>query len=150
MPGDRARAHVGPIGSPVGAPARRSRWWSYLLLARVSNLPTVWTNVLAGIVVSGVPVSVTPYLQLSLAVSLFYVGGMVLNDVFDRHVDASTQPTRPLPSGSVGWREASVVGGLLLAAGLVVVALLNPGALWWGVALAAVCGMAQGHASRAQ
>lgn len=137
MPGDRARAHVGPVDLPVGAPPRRSRWWSYLLLARVSNLPTVWTNVLAGIVVSGVPVSIAPYLQLCLAVSLLYVGGMVLNDVFDRHVDARTQPTRPLPSGRVGWREASLAGSVLLAAGVLVVALLNPAALWWGVALAA-------------
>jgi hypothetical protein len=27
---------------------RRPRWRAYLLLSRVSNLPTVWTNVLAG------------------------------------------------------------------------------------------------------
>ena len=32
---------------------RRSRPYAYLLLARFSNLPTVWTNVLAGTIASG-------------------------------------------------------------------------------------------------
>jgi hypothetical protein len=33
--------------------ARRPRWRSYLLLARVSNVPTVWSNVLAGMSAAG-------------------------------------------------------------------------------------------------
>ena len=33
------------------------RWPVALRLGRVSNLPTVWTNVLAGVVLSGAPLS---------------------------------------------------------------------------------------------
>ena len=58
-----------------------------LRLGRMSNLPTVWTNVIAGSVIAG---GGSPD-QLALIVSAmtaFYVGGMYLNDFFDRAVDA--------------------------------------------------------------
>ena len=51
-------------------------WPVALRLGRVSNLPTVWTNVLAGVVLSGAPLSLGITLVLMLALSLFYVAGM--------------------------------------------------------------------------
>ena len=50
-----------------------SRARAYLRLGRVSNLPTVWTNVLAGVFLSGAPVSPATMTLLALALSLFYV-----------------------------------------------------------------------------
>ena len=59
-----------------------------LRLGRVSNLPTVWTNVIAATAIAGVdPLSGrsgSVLLAVLLAMTLFYVGGMFLNDAFDR------------------------------------------------------------------
>jgi 4-hydroxybenzoate polyprenyltransferase len=106
----------------------RPRWRSYLLLARVSNLPTVWTNVLAGTVaqvtlpapetVASVDVLAGPL----VAASLFYTGGMILNDAFDVSFDRVARPERPIPRGDVSTREAFIIGGVSLAAGLALLA----------------------------
>lgn len=98
------------------------RWGTYLALGRVSNLPTVWTNVLAGVALAGGVVSAGRIAWLALALSLFYVGGMFLNDAFDRDWDARERPERPIPSGRVSAREVFAVGFGLIAAGLLLVA----------------------------
>ena len=91
-----------------------------LELGRVSNLPTVWTNVLAGIVLSGVGGSPGLIALVILALTLFYVGGMFLNDAFDREIDARERPALPIPSGRVSatavfsWGFGMLGGGLLL------------------------------------
>ena len=114
---------------------RRAR--SYLLLARISNLPTVWTNVLAAVVIAGAPVAAT--MPALVAVSLFYMGGMFLNDAFDAGFDARVRADRPVPAGDVSRAEAFVVGGALIAAGqgLLLWAPQARPALAWGLALAA-------------
>ena len=111
----------------------------YLRLGRVSNLPTVWTNVLAGIVLSGARPSLPTYAYLAFALSLFYVGGMFLNDAFDREIDARERPDRPIASGAVTAAEVFAIGYGLLAAGFVLVACLapRPGAIIAALALAA-------------
>ena len=117
---------------------RRPRWRAYLLLARVSNLPTVWTNVIAGAVLSGAAVEWRAVAGLSGAVSLLYVAGMFLNDVFDHEIDARVRPQRPLPAGDISLFEASAAGTVLLAAGIAGLWWAGPTVtLAWGVALAA-------------
>jgi 4-hydroxybenzoate polyprenyltransferase len=96
----------------------------YLTLGRVSNLPTVWTNVLAGVVLAGASVRPATTAFLAVAISLFYVGGMFLNDAFDRGIDARERPERPIPAGLVGAGEVFAVGFALLAAGWLAVAAL--------------------------
>jgi 4-hydroxybenzoate polyprenyltransferase len=119
---------------------KRSRGKAYLLLARVSNLPTVWSNVLAGLVAGSAiqDSSIRPATLslLLLSASAFYTGGMFLNDAFDAPFDRRARPERPLPRGEVGLTEAFAVGAALLALGLVLVS-SNRGALLAGVALAA-------------
>jgi hypothetical protein len=85
-----------------------------LRLGRVSNLPTVATNVLAACVLSGAPFSWAVYGGLSAAMSLAYVGGMYLNDAFDRDFDARVRPERPIPSGAVTARQVLVLGFTML------------------------------------
>ena len=97
-------------------------WSVYLRLGRVSNLPTVWTNVLAGVALTGVWVAPAPLAFLALALSLFYIGGMYLNDAFDREIDARERPERPIPSGRVQATTVFVTGYGLLAAGLAALA----------------------------
>jgi 4-hydroxybenzoate polyprenyltransferase len=117
---------------------RRSRPHAYLLLARFSNLPTIWTNVLAGTIVSGAAFVRADVARLCLAISALYTAGMFLNDAFDREFDARVRPDRPIPAGDVSARETFATGWVLLAAGLLLVAAGgNRASLVWGILLAA-------------
>ena len=93
----------------------------YLILGRVSNLPTVWTNTVAGVALAGADVGPGWLALLALAFSLLYTGGMYLNDAFDRETDARERPERPIPSGQVGARRVFAIGFGLLAAGVLLV-----------------------------
>jgi 4-hydroxybenzoate polyprenyltransferase len=95
----------------------RISWLAALRLGRVSNIPTVWTNVLAGIVLSGAPVTARPTIFLLLALSVFYVAGMFLNDAYDRDFDANNRPARPIPAGDVAAATVFAYGFGLLACG---------------------------------
>lgn len=121
-----------------GLSARRPRWRAYLLLARVSNLPTVWSNVLAGMMAAGAVVSPETFARLALSISLFYVGGMFLNDAFDAEIDARQRPERPLPSGDVTLREVFTVGAALLVAGLLLLPREGPSLLFGALLAAAI------------
>ena len=93
-----------------------------LRLGRISNLPTVWTNVLAGALLAGGTLLDARVPLLMVVLSMFYVGGMFLNDAFDRDFDARHRPDRPIPSGQVSARQVFGIGFGLLAAGLAGVA----------------------------
>jgi hypothetical protein len=81
-----------------------------LELGRVSNLPTVWSNVLAGMVLAGGLLATVPLVVVLVAASLMYVGGMFLNDAFDAEIDARERPERPIPSGRVSRRTVYAMG----------------------------------------
>ena len=88
-----------------------------LRLGRVSNLPTVWTNTLAGVALAGASPWQWATLPAAAGLSLAYLGGMFLNDAFDRHIDARERPARPIPSGAAEANTVFAVGfALLLAA----------------------------------
>ena len=108
-------------------------------LGRVSNLPTVWSNTLAGAVLAGAGSDAVARLgPAMLALSLFYVGGMYLNDAFDRAIDARERPDRPIPAGLVSARTVFAAGFGMLAAGVLLLAVNGVAALAAGLALAAV------------
>jgi|SoiMethySBSTD1v2_1073268.scaffolds.fasta_scaffold14912_10 hypothetical protein len=92
-----------------------------LKLGRVSNLPTVWSNVLAGTVLAGGEPWPPATLLVMLAVSLLYIGGMYLNDAFDREIDARERPTRPIPAGLVEANSVFAAGFGLLLGGIALV-----------------------------
>ncbi|MCU0842740.1 MAG: UbiA family prenyltransferase [Thiobacillaceae bacterium] len=96
---------------------------AWLDLCRVSNLPTVWTNVLAASVLASGAFPAGPFLLLALALSCFYLAGMSLNDLCDLEHDRRHRPDRPLPSGRVSPRGALVLTLALFAAGLGLLAL---------------------------
>ncbi len=107
-----------------GAVAERTpRWPTLLRLGRVSNLPTVWTNCLAGCVLAGALPGNADLAGLLVSISLFYVAGMFLNDAFDHERDGRERPERPIPSGRVSARSVLVMGLGLLGAGLMVLAI---------------------------
>ncbi len=89
----------------------------YLELLRPANVMTAVADVLAGYAVAGLRNSpALPWLIGSTA--CLYAGGVVLNDFFDRHLDAVERPERPLPGGRAAPGAAAVLGGSLLIGGI--------------------------------
>lgn len=109
---------------------------THLVLGRVSNLPTVWTNGLAGAVLAGAALSLPALLLIMLALSLLYVGGMYLNDAFDAEIDARERPGRPIPSGAVARETVRTLGCAFLLAGVLLAFLLGIAPGLAGLALA--------------
>lgn len=114
----------------------KTRGW--LALSRLSNLPTIWTNALAGAVIAGAAVDST-LAGAATAVSLLYVGGMVLNDVCDATHDRAHRSRRPIPAGVITRSAAARAAALLMLAGLLIVYFVEPSgvATAWSLGLVA-------------
>ncbi len=96
-----------------------------IALLRPPNVFTAFADALAGLVILlalglGVPDRACAIL---LASGALYLSGIVLNDVFDREIDARERPTRPIPSGAVSVVTATVLGAMLMVAGVAIA--------WW-------------------
>jgi len=78
-----------------------------LTLSRVSHLPTVWSNCLAGWWLGGHG-NFSKLPLLLLGVSALFTGGLFLNDAFDADFDRQRRTERPIPSGAIAlpsvWR----------------------------------------------
>jgi 4-hydroxybenzoate polyprenyltransferase len=87
------------------------------VLGRASNLPTVWSNCLAGWWLGGRGnISKLPF--LFAGATLLYIGGMYLNDAFDANFDQQRRKERPIPSGAISLGAVWKLGLLWLALGL--------------------------------
>jgi 4-hydroxybenzoate polyprenyltransferase len=110
-----------------------------LALIRPPNVFTAFADALAGLLVLwalGVPVPDRSCAILIVSGCL-YLSGIVLNDVFDREVDARERPTRPIPSGAVPVGVATALGLALMAAGLLIAGWIGRDALTVATTLAA-------------
>ena len=97
-----------------------------LKLGRVSNLPTVLSNILVGIGLASsasLTVNLGVMAIMTLVVSLIYIGGMYLNDAVDAEFDKQFNPTRPIAAGEVGYNTVLflAVGMLAAAMGILLV-----------------------------
>lgn len=117
---------------------RRSLVRSWLILGRLSNLPTIWTNVVAGAMVAGAAADWRLCVVVA-AVSGLYTAGMVLNDLCDESHDRAHRSTRPIPSGEVPRLAAMLATAGLVAMSVGAIAWVTIGAqaLWWTAALVA-------------
>jgi 4-hydroxybenzoate polyprenyltransferase len=105
---------------------------TFLVLGRVSNLPTVWSNCLAGWWLGGGGnLEKLPF--LFIGTTLLYVGGMFLNDAFDAEFDRQHRKERPIPSGRIALDSVWRLGWAGLALGAV--CLLWPGQVTGGLGL---------------
>lgn len=95
---------------------------AHLSLARISNTPTVVSNVLAGAALATSLAFGWPILALCLATALFYTAGMYLNDILDVEIDLQQRPDRPIPSGAVSMNVAMVATAAMFIVGLALVA----------------------------
>ena len=131
------------MSSETPSAVRPPRWKIYLTLGRVSNLPTVWTNCVAASLLATGRLDPIGIVVATLALSVFYVAGMFLNDAFDRKYDAIHRPERPIPGGDITATEVFAMGfGLIVVAelslaipSLVSEQALDIEALVWGLAL---------------
>src|SRR6185369_4520326 len=87
-----------------GHPPQPGFFRTLLVLGRVSNLPTVWSNCLAGWFLGGGGDALR-LVQLCAGTTLLYLGGMFLNDAFDALFDQQQRRERPIPSGLVGQED---------------------------------------------
>ena len=94
----------------------------WLHIARISNLPTVWTNVTAAWFLAGGALADVRLAWLLLAGSLLYTGGMILNDAMDVKFDRKYRPERPIPMGQISLRAAWAVGVVMLLTGATIAA----------------------------
>ncbi|MEX1017335.1 MAG: UbiA family prenyltransferase [Phycisphaeraceae bacterium] len=117
----------------------------WLEVTRLSNLPTVFSNVLVGLVMGlhawanslqsyGLTVGVAADhillwrllvdggWLLMIAAGCFYAAGMVLNDVCDAAYDREHRPHRPIPSGRLARRTAIIAVITFNLLGLLLVA----------------------------
>ena len=88
-------------------------------LFRLPNLFTAMADIFLGFLFTHADFQPWAAFALLLAAScLMYTAGMVLNDVFDRDVDARERPGRPIPSGRISVALARRLGfGMLIAGG---------------------------------
>lgn len=90
-----------------------------LVLGRTSNLPTVWSNCLAGWILGGQG-DWHLFTLLCLGATSVYVGGMFLNDAFDANFDRQYRKERPIPAGAISeaavwlWSFAGLTTGTML------------------------------------
>jgi len=102
------------------AASRTNPVLSWIRLARISNLPTAWSNVLMGFWVANHSWQpVTNLFSLLVSSTCLYVSGMILNDAFDVETDRIHERNRPLTRGDISVRSAYIVGFVLMIFGIV-------------------------------
>jgi 4-hydroxybenzoate polyprenyltransferase len=111
-----------------------------LRLVRPPNVFTAFADAMAGLLILwGIGRHVPDRAcAVILASGCLYLAGIVLNDVFDREIDARERPRRPIPSGEVSVAFASMLGAGLLAAGVAIAAWIGRSPGMVAIALA-VC-----------
>lgn len=113
---------------------------AWLELTRISNAPTVITNVIVGAAAGVYAVGNTTLIPAAVGVAVgsglaFYLAGMALNDVFDAARDAQERPQRPIPSGRIRRWQATAFSIVALAGGLGLL-FAQPSGIPAGIALA--------------
>lgn len=112
----------------------------WLQLCRISNTPTIVSNVMVGCAIGVAAGGAFPWLQaamISVAMLFLYVAGMALNDVCDAAVDRVERPERPIPSGRITRQQAAVFVVLSMVLALALLSFVSQASLLWGLALTA-------------
>ncbi|MEM9673555.1 MAG: UbiA-like protein EboC [Bacteroidota bacterium] len=123
---------------------------AYLQLMRPANIVTAIADILAGAAASGAILLIISgettggnesylinLLWLVAATLGLYGGGVVFNDVFDAKLDQEERPERPISCGDVSVTEGAVLGGVLLASGILSTMLVSVESSIIAVAVAA-------------
>ncbi|SMC63676.1 UbiA-like protein EboC [Pedobacter africanus] len=124
----------------------------YLRLMRPANVVTAVADVLAGMAIAGyfisflpgstgvgLSVPLLPVVLLCLSTIGLYSGGIIMNDVFDAELDAKERPERPIPSGLVSKKAATLFGGVFFFIGIFAAGLYNPASQYLAAAIMISC-----------
>ncbi len=126
----------------------------YLRLMRPANVVTAVADVLAGMAIVGyfiqqapggfnwgmsAQLTLLPVILLCLSTIGLYSGGIILNDVFDAELDKIERPERPIPSGLVSKKAATIFGGLFFFIGIFAAGLYHPTSQYLAVAIMVCC-----------
>ncbi|MEQ7798694.1 UbiA-like protein EboC [Pedobacter sp. ASV1-7] len=124
----------------------------YLRLMRPANVVTAVADVLAGIAVAGYFIQsasgnfgwgeqtqMLPIILLCISTIGLYSGGVILNDVFDAELDAKERPERPIPSGLISKKGATIFGGIFFFIGIFSAGLYNPSSQYLAAAIMFCC-----------
>jgi 4-hydroxybenzoate polyprenyltransferase len=113
-----------PTGEMIGA--RQPNYLrTLLILARASNLPTVWSNCFAGWLLGGGGDWIR-FFWLCMGATFLYSGGMFLNDAFDADFDRQHRRQRPIPSGAISEKEVWWSGFIFLGFGTAALLWMGP------------------------
>lgn len=128
-----------------------NKLFGYLQLMRPANVVTAVADVLAGIAIAGYlssgtlsgwhtiiapgPASYLPIILLCLSTIGLYSGGIIMNDVFDAELDAKERPERPIPSGLISKKAATIFGGIFFFIGIFAAGLYHPNSRYLAVAI---------------
>jgi 4-hydroxybenzoate polyprenyltransferase len=125
------------LGSSDESMLTKRQWQALFSMGRVSNLPTILSNVTVGYYLGGgqIESNPQPWLIATAAIACFYEGGMVLNAICDYSVDLRERPERPLPSGRFSKFSAVLITFFLFLSGLGLVTYFLPQAFLLSVLL---------------
>ena len=123
-----------PNIEPAESQPPKATLLTWLQLMRLPTVFTALSNILCGFLITNrlAPTELLQQCELWLLLCSsagLYLGGMVLNDVFDAALDAIERPERPIPSGRISRRAAAIFGSLLLLIGVGSAAAVSPGSL---------------------
>lgn len=126
----------------------------YLRLMRPANVITAVADVMAGMAIagyflqlapgsfewgSGPQISLLPVILLCISTIGLYSGGIILNDVFDADLDKIERPERPIPSGLISKKAATIFGGIFFFIGIFSAGLYNSNSQYLAVAIMVSC-----------
>ncbi|HEX5399985.1 MAG TPA: UbiA family prenyltransferase [Verrucomicrobiae bacterium] len=95
-----------------------------LVLGRVSCLPTIWSNCVAGWWLGGGG-NFGRLTLLLIGITALYTGGAILNDAFDADFDRQHRPNRPIPGGVMTRKAVWVWSFGFLTAGALALAFIS-------------------------
>ena len=118
--------------------AARKTVRAYVELARLSNLPTCFSNVLVGCAIGGLSgwSEWKTIAGMTIAIGLLYIAGMALNDAVDHTFDRQQRPGRPIPSGRISIRAACIFTVICMTMAIGLITLMATPALLLGLMLA--------------
>lgn len=116
-----------------GAPHSSGKASALVSMMRLPNCVMIGFAVIVGEIIASPIVPVQIALNGFMTGFLLLASSMVLNDYFDREIDAINEPTRPMPAGKVKPSEAISFAIILASFGLVFAA--STGTLTLGLAV---------------
>ncbi|HLE07470.1 MAG TPA: geranylgeranylglycerol-phosphate geranylgeranyltransferase [archaeon] len=101
--------------------------FAYIEILRPVNAVMTVVGVIVAAAIAGVPFNPlhAGIIFAALATFLQLGAGNTINDYFDREIDKTNKPLRPIPSGRISPQNAKIYAGILFAVSLALAWLMN-------------------------